>query len=167
MRERRGGRTAALLCRTALLAGILAVIAGTFGMHVMTGNHAAHPLGTSLGTAPAPAAAAPTVPGSHETRTAPALAADHAEHDALASVSVSAAGADASAQCSCSGSCSGMQAMGATCTPSAKTASFTAPPPGDAGLAVNTGAGFNLAAPATYSYLPGSPSPGDLSISRT
>ena len=60
-----------------------------------------------------------------------------------------------------------MQAMGAACTPSAKTASFTAPLPGDSGLAVNTGAGFNLAARATYSYLPGSPSPGDLSISRT
>lgn len=143
MRERRVGRTAALLCRTALLAGILAVIAGIFGMHVMTGNHAAHSL-QSLGAASVPAA-------------------DHAEHDAL----VPAAGADASAHCSCSGSCSRMQAMGATCTPSAKTASFTAPPPGDAGLAVDARAGFNPAAPATYGYWPGSPSPGDLSISRT
>jgi hypothetical protein len=148
MRERRGGRTAALLCRTALLAGLLAVIAGILGMHVMTGNHAAHSH-QSLATASAPAVAAP----------------DHAEHDAA--VVPPATDDDATAQCSCSGSCSGMQAMGAPCTPSAKTASFTAPPPGDAGLAVNDRAGFNPAAPAAYSYLPGSPSPGDLSISRT
>ena len=158
MGVRRGRRTAALLFRTALLAGILAVIAGIFGMHVMTGNHAAHSH-QSLGTASAPAAAVPT---GHRSHTTPAPAADHAKHQALVPPA-----ADASAQCSCSGSCSGMQAMGAACTPSAKTASFTAPPPGDSGLAVDTGAGFSLAAPATYSYLPGSPSPGDLSISRT
>jgi hypothetical protein len=60
-----------------------------------------------------------------------------------------------------------MQAMVAACTPLAKTAPFTAPPPGDSGLAVYTRAGFSLAGPATCSYLPCSPSPGDLSISRT
>jgi hypothetical protein len=147
MRESRGGRTAVLLCRSALLAGILAVIAGILGMHVMTGNHAAHSH-QSLGTPSAPAAAAP----------------DHAGHH---DVVPPATDDDAAAQCSCSGSCSGMQAMGAPCTPSAKTASFTAPPPGDAGLAVYDRAGFNPAAPAAYSYLPGIPSPGDLSISRT
>jgi hypothetical protein len=148
MRESHGGSTAALLGRTALLAGILAVIAGILGMHVMTGNHAAHSH-QSLATASAPAVAAP----------------DHAEHHHA--VVPPATHDHAAAQCSCSGSCSGMQAMGAPCTPSAKTASFTAPPPGDAGLAVNDSAGFNPAAPAAYSYLPGSPSPGDLSISRT
>ena len=41
---------AALLCRAALPALILAVIAGILGMHVITGNHAAHTLGT--GTPP-------------------------------------------------------------------------------------------------------------------
>ncbi len=145
------GAIAAFLLRAGILAGVLAIMGGIFGMHVMTGNHAAHSH-ESLGTASAPAAAAP----------------DHAGHHALVPPAADhGAGVDVLAQCSCSGSCSGMQAMGATCTPSAKTASFTAPPPGDAGLAVNARAGFNLAAPATYSYLPGSPSPGDLSISRT
>ena len=38
---------AALLCRTALPALILAVVAGILGMHVITGNHAAHTLGAA------------------------------------------------------------------------------------------------------------------------
>jgi hypothetical protein len=57
--------------------------------------------------------------------------------------------------------------MHSACVPSAAGTSLAAPPPGMAPSSIHTpdtrGDG-NLRA---YSYLPASPSPGDLSISRT
>ena len=60
----------------------------------------------------------------------------------------------------------GMHTMDPSCTPAAASASFAAPPPGT-GVAVATPpSGVSVAAPR-WSYHPGSPSPGDLCISRT
>lgn len=149
----------AFLRRAALLAGVLAIVAGIFGMHVMTGTHGTH---SAAVTAPGGA-----LPGS------PAVAGGHAGHQAGSSpLSLRAfAGQDADAAsgqaCSCSGNCSSMQGMSVPCIPSAKSGSLAAPEPGTAGLALHLSGGFINAAAGAYSYLRGCPSPGELSISRT
>lgn len=152
-------RAAAFLRRIGLLAGVLAIIAGIFGMHVMTGNHTMHPSLSAAadGTVHEESAAAAGHTG-HQAASGPA--ADRAEAYGKGVV----APADS---CSCSGDCTGMQAMTASCVPSAKSASMAAPLPGTAGFAVNVNAGVGDATAVRWSYLPGSPSPGELSISRT
>jgi len=60
----------------------------------------------------------------------------------------------------------GMHAMDPSCTPVAASASFAAPPPGTGAAVATPPSGVSVAAPR-WSYLPGSPSPGDLCISRT
>ncbi|MEO5318868.1 hypothetical protein PV761_09840 [Arthrobacter sp. CC3] len=145
------------LRRAGLVAAVLAIIAGIFGMHVLTGTHAMH----------SPASATPAA-DAHTTEASP----DHTGHPAEsgtvpdhASAGQNMAGV-AVEQCSESGDCTSMQAMTTACTPSAKTASMAAPPPGTnvLGNSNNTAAG---AVTGQWSYLPGSPSPCELSISRT
>lgn len=60
----------------------------------------------------------------------------------------------------------GMHTMDPSCTPAAKTASLEAPPPGTGFAVATPPSGGFLTAPR-WSYRPGSPSPGDLCISRT
>ncbi|MDN3935840.1 DUF6153 family protein [Arthrobacter sp. YD4] len=60
----------------------------------------------------------------------------------------------------------GMHTMDSSCTPAAASASFAAPPPGT-GVAVATPPFGVFVASPRWSYRPGSPSPGDLCISRT
>jgi hypothetical protein len=57
--------------------------------------------------------------------------------------------------------------MTAACTPSAKSGSLAAPLPGTGIIARNINAGAPGTPSARWSYLPGSPSPGELCISRT
>lgn len=161
-----------LLRRAWLLAGVLAVIAGIFGMHVMTASHASH-----AGAAHVPAAHAAVVhsgavhsevvhAGGNE-HGAPHPTAAHSstahagglEHPAAGAVVVLSAGAV------CADACPGAEEAGASCVPSASAGSFTvvAPPApaiqqGPAGAAVTA---------AGYSYVPSSPTPCELSISRT
>ncbi|QCO99573.1 hypothetical protein FCN77_20000 [Arthrobacter sp. 24S4-2] len=154
----------AFLRRAGLFAAVLALIAGIFGMHVMTATHALH--------SPATAAAAL---GAHHESSAAGRTPEHASGslfapdtpDAPATSGPDDQSATGKVQCTGSGNCSSMQAMSASCTPSVKTGSLTAPLPA-------TGVSFrkpNTGAPAAistrWSYLPGSPSPGDLCISRT
>lgn len=171
-----------LLRRAWLLAGVLAVIAGIFGMHVMTPSHASH-----AGAAHVPAAHAavvhsgavhsevvhaggnehgaphPTTTHSgtaHSSTTQSSTA--HASglgHPAAGAVVVLSAGAV------CADACPGAEEAGASCVPSASAGSFTvvarpapAIQPGPAGAAVTA---------AGYSYVPSSPTPCELSISRT
>jgi hypothetical protein len=76
-------------------------------------------------------------------------------------------GAHGSSRCTCPGRCIDLHATAAACTPSLGTGSLNAPAPES---------GKHLPAPlriaartarSTWSYRPGSPSPGELSISRT
>lgn len=151
----------AFLHRAGLLAGLLAIIAGVFGMHILTGTHAVH--------APASAAAA----GTATVHTESAAADGHAEHGvADASPAHLSSGGHAAPsgfveQCSCSDSCAGMPTMTVSCTPLGKTGSLSVPLPGTAVFGVISNARAPGAVPGSYSYLPGSPSPGELSISRT
>ncbi|RAX44421.1 hypothetical protein DQ354_14875 [Arthrobacter sp. AQ5-06] len=146
-----------LLLRAGLLTGLLAVIAGIFGMHIMSGAH----------TMPAAASAASDgsdmpliqIQGSH---------ADHGDHPAAQSAATDAPGAvsGTASACAAHGSCPSMSAMDAVCVLSPASTSLSAPLPGTTpfpALDVTGGAPVTT----SYSYLPGSPSPGDLCISRT
>lgn len=151
-------RVIVFLRRAGLFAAVLALIAGIFGMHVMTATHALH----------SPATAAAAVSAHHESS-----GASHAAEPASGPRSgPDTPGPDGESvtrkvRCTDSGRCSSMQAMSASCTPSAKTASFAAPLPATGINDRNPSTGALVTISARWSYLPGSPSPGDLCISRT
>lgn len=152
-------RATALLCGAGLFATVLGLMAGIFGMHVMTASHALH--------SPATAAAAPA-----STQPESSPAGHPAGHDpGTASVpDVQAAPGDEgmrTVNCTASDDCPGMQSMTAACTPSAKTGSLAAPLPGTGVIARNITAGILSTISARWSYRPGSPSPDELCISRT
>ncbi|MET1086086.1 MAG: hypothetical protein ABWY04_03035 [Arthrobacter sp.] len=147
-----------LLRRAGGLAAVLAVIAGILGMHVMTANH----------SMPSPAAMTTTTAGAVHNTASPADG--HAGHQVSAGHSTQGASVQdvtESPSEPCSGSCTSMQTMTVSCTPSAKSGSLTAPLPGTTLFGVIPAAGPAAALEGLYSYLPGSPSPGELSISRT
>lgn len=152
----------AFLHRAGLLAGILAVLAGILGMHVITGSHSMH--------SPAALAAAS---GTGAVHTHSAAADGHAEPGItyVSPAHLSSDGHNAPSvvieQCSCSDSCASMHTMTVSCTPSGKTGSLSVPLPGTAVFGVISNATAPGAVPGSWSYLPGSPSPGELSISRT
>lgn len=150
-------RTAITFLRRAGLVGVvLALIAGIFGMHVLTTSHALHP--SAMAAADGSAHHEPSGTG-------------HTEHLLAASTPDMPTGQTGSAQdamqCSDSGNCTSMHAMTAACTPSAKSGSLAAPLPGTWVIARTTITGALTNAGAGWSYLPGSPSPGELCISRT
>jgi hypothetical protein len=149
---------AAFLRGAGLLAMVLAIIAGILGMHVLTGTHAMH--------APAAATAAADV---H-----PGVSPDHSGHMAVSgTVTENRAMAEQDTagltgdRCSESGGCTSMHTMTMACTPSAKTASMDAPEPGILVLGIRNNTAAAGAATGQWSYLPDSPSPCELSISRT
>lgn len=138
-------RLASLLGVAAVMAVVLAVMAGILGMHVMTAAHSAHTSHAALQAADSSPAA--DMHGSahrgHATATPPSRAME-----------------------SCFGSCPEMQDAGPMCVLLAKTASLTVfPPDGTAHVEPSHAAGASPA--ALYSYIPTSPTPCDLSISRT
>lgn len=145
------------LRRAGVLAAVLTVIAGILGMHVLTGNHSMHSPAAMTATTADPVHAPSRgedhpvhqVPGGHPTHAA-----------SVQDMAGSSAGP-------CSGNCTSMQTMTVSCTPSAKSGSLTAPLPGTTAFGAVPGAGTAGAFPRLYSYLPGGPSPGELSISRT
>lgn len=123
-----------LFRRAALLAGLLAVIAGFLGMHTRSDSHGVH------GQSP--------VSGSY--------AASAAAHTAPVPPS-----------CVCQDGCTEKSSLHIGCTPSPAGASLSAPQPGTTPLA-----GLSRTAALTdlqpdYAYSPGTPTPRDLSISRT
>jgi hypothetical protein len=146
------------LRRAGLFTAVLALIAGIFGMHVMTATHAMH----------SPATAAATVSTHHDSppagHTAEHLSGPFFAPDVYAALDEAGA---RTVQYTDSGNCTSMQSMTAACTPSAKTRSLAAPLPGAGIIARNTNAAMPGAIGLRWSYLPGSPSPGELCISRT
>lgn len=156
----------ALLRRVGLLIGLLAVIAGIFGMHVMTGTHSGHSPAAVPGSAPAAQAGSAATgshgrhPGSHPS------SAGHAAGPAETAGIRDTAGTPEQGH-SCFDNGTGVYAMTGSCLPSVKTGSLSAPSP-DA-------AGFGFISPATAAgavrgdrpHHPGTPSPGELSICRT
>ena len=149
--------TAAFLRRAGLIGAVLAIIAGIFGMHVLTGTHAMHSPASATAAAAARTAAVPPGHAGHPAAPGTFSGPASAEQDRPG------AGAE---QCSESGDCTSMQAMTVACTPSAKTASMAAPPPGTLLLGISNTAARGIGT-VHWSYLPDSPSPCELSISRT
>ena len=135
-----------LLCRAWLLAGILAVIAGLLGMHVLTAGHASHGPGAPSG--PGAVAPADHVAVGHSAR------GDHADGVAMA------------AAATCGSPCPLAQEPGAQCIPSAPSAPQTGHPP-QATLAGLPPLHTVTRPGSAYGYLPPSPTPCELSISRT
>jgi len=163
---------AAALRRGLLLVGVLAIVAGFLGMHIMTGMHGGHAMtaATSSAGAAHSANSLASHPGAH------ALQDRTTGHDSMAPPPVPTAGpertadsraAAPAASCVCQSSCTDPALMHSACVPSAAVTSLAAPPPGMAPTSLHTPDSRGDGADRTYSYLPASPSPGDLSISRT
>ncbi|MHC6229869.1 hypothetical protein ACX5I6_09210 [Arthrobacter sp. MMS24-T111] len=143
-----------------LLAGMLAVIIGLLGMHVLTAGHASH--GPVAQGVVSHSAASHTAPAGH-TAVVQSTVGDHHGHTGHAAA---AASMHAPALSTCGTSCPGAQESGAPCVPSVPGSPVAVFPP-QATLAV-----VPLLPPAghpssSYGYLPPSPTPCDLSISRT
>lgn len=156
----------ALLRRVGLLIGLLAIIAGIFGMHVMAGTHSGHSPAAVPGIAPGTQADTAAT-GSHGLHPA-----SHSSGAAQASGTGKPAGMSDTAGTpghghSCFDSGAGMHAMTRSCIPSVKTGSLSAPSPDSAGFGFISPATAAGAAPGFQSYHPGTPSPGELSVSRT
>jgi len=69
--------------------------------------------------------------------------------------------------CGCGGSCGEQQTAHASCTPAPSGATLSAPPAGTTLLAVQPRTTTAAGPARTYSYLPATPTPNELSISRT
>lgn len=145
-----------------LLACTLAVIAGLLGMHVLTAGHASHgPVAQGMVSHSAASHAAPA----GHTAVVHSAVGDQPGHTGHAAAPAST-DAPALAPATCGASCPGAQESGAPCVPSVPGSPVTVFPP-QATLAV-----VPLLPPggnpgSSYGYLPPSPSPCDLSISRT
>ncbi|MDI2035842.1 DUF6153 family protein [Paenarthrobacter nitroguajacolicus] len=133
---------ASLLGRASLLLLVAAVIAGIFGMHVVTGSHDTH-------------SANPAIPSG--------TASPHHVHETSQQMHKTA---PVEADKCTSGSCSCTEASSANCIPSLKTGSLAAPPPDTAVAITSDPWGTHKAAPV-WSYRPVAPTPVQLSISRT
>jgi hypothetical protein len=137
-------------------------------MHVMTGNHAAHgnhPAAVQLAgvhahTGPADARQA------HEGHAAAAPGHTEAVHPGpvAAPAGHAAAAADITP---CSGSCHRVQESGASCIPSAKASALTVFPPHESGLHFRAVPAGHTGPAAAFARTPPSPTPCELSISRT
>lgn len=147
-------RVTSLLLRAGLVMGLMAIIAGIFGMHVVSGAH----------TMPAAAQTSPA----HQ----PLATGEHGSHSGVQSPPPQTAPTQVtltSTPSSCSdngGACPSMSTMDADCVLSPANTSLSAPLPGRTsitGHSVATAGAVHTA----HSYLPGSPSPGELCISRT
>lgn len=176
-------RAAAWLRHAMLLAALLAVIAGFLGMHILSGSHGMHSQAPSSGTTghgPAEHAAAPVPAPAHNTHSSHST---HSSHQAgstapadspapppspdVIPASATVGGTDVPPSCVCQGGCAERPAMHVGCTPSPAGATLGAPQPGAALPAARPWTAGQADLPSGYAYRPGTPSPNDLSISRT
>ncbi|MFJ4228546.1 hypothetical protein ACIPYV_13380 [Paenarthrobacter nicotinovorans] len=140
-----------------LLTVVLALIAGVLGMHiVMNGAHTMHQTFAAGSAAGATAVVNDTGAGDHA-----------AAHQGNSLSHAARTGSAPPAHCSCFGNCKGEHVMARSCIPSAATSSLTAPLPDSAAAIPATLRSLAVQAMTAWSYLPDSPTPGDLSISRT
>lgn len=179
----------ATLRRAVLLLGILAIMAGFLGMHAFAGAHGAHALGPqsaaarstaaqsaaaqSAVTQPPAAQAAPQSAHAHhslERINAAVAAPEPTTHSALKPASARQKGSslpEAPPSCLSSGGCSEMASLHSDCVPSPATASLDVPAPGAASFDLHRPAAGAAGAESPYEYFPESPTPAELSISRT
>lgn len=163
------------LRRGLLLLGVIAVVAGFLGMHIMAGMQGAHAMSAVAASAKSAVASAPA-DGIAAHSAAHAVHPGTAAPGAVASApseTVDYAGAGnhtepgPSASCVCQAGCTDPVSMHGACVPSAAVSSLAAPPPGAAPTSLHNPDARGSGAVPPYAYLPAGPSPGDLSISRT
>ena len=142
--------------RVALLAAVLAVLAGFLGMHIFSGSQVVR------------------ASAEHSAADAPANAAGHgtASHAASGHSGTGHSGSatrhETPAPPSCDGGgCGEQHTAHVSCTPVPSGASVGAPPPGTTLLAVQPRSAPSADPATAYSYLPATPTPSELSISRT
>ena len=177
----------AFLRRAALLTGLLAVIAGFLGMHMLSGSHDMHgihgqvspvdSITRSLGhtAGPAPSGDTASHPAGHSGHGAAGSFAQAHDGPAAATTAPAAPpgaatvrGTQAPPSCVCQGGCAGKPSAHIDCTPSPAGASSNAPQPGTSLLGAQAWTALARAdLLSSYAYLPGTPTPRDLSISRT
>ncbi|WLQ07887.1 hypothetical protein [Arthrobacter oryzae] len=155
--------------RSALFLGVLAILAGFIGMHVLAPSHTQH----------GPGALAAVPAGTHATHATHAAAQGAAEQTAPSPTAHAAALDPASARpmgssapepppsCVSTGETGEMSAPHASCIPAPATAGLSAPPPGTTSLSGPEPATDTGRVLYAYAHVPGSPTPGELSISRT
>ncbi|MET4619170.1 hypothetical protein ABIE18_000593 [Arthrobacter sp. 2762] len=130
-------------------------------MHVMTGTHSLHAAGTVSTAGTASSAGTDSAAPGHFSR------GGHPSHGASLEEPAAHRDAPATTQCACSGNCSEEHAMAASCIPLAATSTLSAPVPDSTSAVAPSYLGAAVAAGDDWTYRPGSPSPGELSISRT
>ncbi|MET3950488.1 hypothetical protein [Arthrobacter sp. UYEF36] len=146
---------AAVLRRAALLAGLLAVIAGFLSMHILSGSHGSHTQASLPGSIQG--SAAPHTAGPAAAKTAPSVT------PAAATIG----GTQVPPSCVCQGGCAEKPSAHIDCTPSPAGASLSAPQPGTTLLEAQPWSTAPADRLSGYAYRPGTPTPRDLSISRT
>lgn len=160
MTATRPGCARAFFRRAALLTVFLAIVAGILGMHIMTGAH----------TMPTAAAGTtmevPQPQGVGHTGHAPLQSSPRGTETEPATASRPDGVSGQASSCADTSGCTSMSAMDAVCVLSPANTSLSAPLPGLTPLQAPDTSGA-AAASTGYSYLPGSPSPRDLCISRT
>ncbi|MGO4191534.1 hypothetical protein AB4Y67_07680 [Arthrobacter sp. YAF17] len=180
-------RPVALLRGALLLAGLVAVVLGLLGMHVLAGSHGMHVQAASSGSTALSTglhsdgqmhtASAHETHGNHtsnvrvSTRVPNATGTAHAKPSvppvSVTPASVTIGGTEVPPSCVCEDGCAEKPTVHSGCTPSPAGASLSAPQPGSTFLDSGTWTASRADRPAGYAYLPGTPTPRDLSISRT
>lgn len=174
----------AVLRHGALLVGVLAVIAGFLGMHIVAGSHGVHAQPPSPGSIQTSTAA--HTAGQAAAEEAAAHPAGHSSHSAADTLSpaddgtapaetssavtpaaATVGGTQVPPSCTCQGGCVETPAVHVGCTPSPAGASLSAPQPGTTLLEAQPWTAKGADRLFGYAYLPGTPTPRDLSISRT
>jgi hypothetical protein len=164
---------AAALRRGFVLMGVLAIVAGFLGMHIMTGMHGGHAMTAVISSTEPAGPSSQTANSLASHRVAHALHTGATARDSMApapsgpELTGNSSAAAPSASCLCQSSCTDPASMHSACVPSAAVTTLAAPPPGMAPTSIHTPDPPGDGAIRAYSYFPASPSPGDLSISRT
>lgn len=159
-------RVPGALARGAVFFGVLAVIAGIFGMHVMTGSHASHANAghAVVGHTASPQMVAGDAHAAHSVAEH-AAAADDGEGQPGGPARPGGDAAVVLAAGVCAETCPGAEEPGASCVPSPNSGALAVIAPPSA--AVKQPRAWTATAGSGYSYIPSSPTPCELSISRT
>ena len=163
-----------VLRHVALLTGLLGIIAGLLGMDILAGLHGTHSQAAHAGPAHSSAATAATphaMPADHahagHSPATEATAAGPVAASTVTAASVTVDGTPMPASCTCQGGCAEKPALHLDCTPSGSSATLSAPPPCTTVVQTQPWATAVAGNPVPSAHIPGSPTPNDLSISRT
>lgn len=134
-------------------------------MHVMTGTHNGHSAAVTTSTTEGPAD--PAAADGHHIHQEPGTTSAHPATDNRDTAKIRDTAATPAQLCSCPDCGTAEQAMAGSCIPSVKTVSLASLSSGSTVFGVRTPTGAAGTVRGDWSYVPDTPSPGELSISRT